>query len=267
MLRVRPVHFTSRPDQWARLLTVLGMVQTVDDGDWQEFDAGSGRLALHRVPARAEAGAGVGAGATKDGAALDGTVLDGTTGFGVEVGDLAEFARRTNAAGAEGGTSPAELVRADHGDTCRITGEDGFGFYADKAAHGAQCADADPALAVVEVWFTPEAAAAARTLRNMGARLRPAQDDDTDFIPAFTAKNGGVLMVRPAAGAPRSGLGFEYTGDIAALRDRLAAAGHRVSLTEEAFGRTLHVPNPDAAELPENPNGATLWISAKRAGS
>jgi hypothetical protein len=255
MLRVRPIHYTSRMDQWEGLLSALGMVRTVDDGDWQEFDAGSGRLALHRVAAGA-AGADAGAGA--------GIVLDGKTDFGVEVGDLAEFARRTNLAGAEDGTTPAELVSARHGDTCRITGEDGFGFFADKAAHGAQCADADPALAVVEVWFTPDAASAAQTLRNMGARLRPAPDDDE--TADFTAKNGGVLMVRPASGAARTGLGFEYTGDLAGLRDRLAAAGHRVSLTEEAFGRTLHVANPDAADLPENPNGAMLWISQKPEG-
>ena len=256
MLRVRPIHYTSRMDQWEGLLSALGMVRTVDDGDWQEFDAGSGRLALHRVAAGA-AGADAGAGA--------GIVLDGKTDFGVEVGDLAEFARRTNLAGAEDGTTPAELVSARHGDTCRITGEDGFGFFADKAAHGAQCADADPALAVVEVWFTPDAAAAAQTLRNMGARLRPAPDDDE--TADFTAKNGGVLMVRPASGAARTGLGFEYTGDLAGLRDRLAAAGHRVSLTEEAFGRTLHVANPDAADLPENPHGAMLWISQKPEGA
>ena len=256
MLRVRPIHYTSRMDQWEGLLSALGMVRTVDDGDWQEFDAGSGRLALHRVAAGA-AGADAGAGA--------GIVLDGKTDFGVEVGDLAEFARRTNLAGAEDGTTPAELVSARHGDTCRITGEDGFGFFADKAAHGAQCADADPALAVVEVWFTPDAASAAQTLRNMGARLRPSPDDDE--TADFTAKNGGVLMVRPASGAARTGLGFEYTGDLAGLRDRLAAAGHRVSLTEEAFGRTLHVANPDAADLPENPHGAMLWVSQRPEGA
>ena len=168
------------------------MVRTVDDGDWQEFDAGSGRLALHRVAAGAAAGA--------DAGAAPECVLDGRTDFGVEVGDLAEFARRTNLAGVEDGTTPAELVSARHGDACRITGEDGFGFFADKAAHGAQCADADPALAVVEVWFTPDAAAAAQTLRNMGARLRPAPDDDE--TADFTAKNGGVLMVRPPAAPP-----------------------------------------------------------------
>src|SRR6476469_7438993 len=94
MLRVRPIHYTSRMDQWGQLLSALGMVRTVDDGDWQEFDAGSGRLALHRV-AGGSAASGPGAEAGAQGA------LDGRTDFGVEVGDLAEFARRTNLAGVE----------------------------------------------------------------------------------------------------------------------------------------------------------------------
>ncbi|MGY2743844.1 VOC family protein [Pseudarthrobacter sp. O4] len=245
MLRVRPIHFTSRMDQWESLLTDLGLVKTVDGTEWREFDAGAGRLALHRSAA--------------------GSADDGTTSFGVEVGDLAEFARRANQAGAETGNAPAELIQADHGDSCRITGEDGFSFLADKAAHGANRADADPALAVVEVWFTGDAAAAAETLRSIGARFRPVPDDDE--TADFTAKNGGVLMVRTGSGPARSGLGFEYTGDLSALRDRLAAAGHRVSMTEEAYGRSLHVANPDAADLSDNPNGATLWISAKPAGA
>jgi hypothetical protein len=215
----------------------------MDDGSWREFDAGSGRLALHHAPS--------------------GTDDDGATSFGVEVGDLEEFARRTNLAGAETGTTPAELVPADYGDSCRITGGDGFSFMADKAGHGSVCADADPALAVVSVWFTGDAAAAADTLRSIGARFRPVPDDDE--TADFTAKNGGVLMVRPGTGPARSGFGFEYDGDLEALRDRLTAAGHDVSMTEEAFGRSLHVANPDAAgdaaasaHVPP-----TLWISKR----
>src|SRR2546427_11134449 len=100
MLRVRPIHFTSRLDQWERLLTNLGLVKTVDDGSWKEFDAASGRLALHTAEA--------------------GSPEDGTTAFGVEVGDLAGFARRTNEAGVETGTAPPQLVQADHGDSRRI---------------------------------------------------------------------------------------------------------------------------------------------------
>jgi hypothetical protein len=252
MLRVRPVHFTSRIESWKQFLTALGMVQTEDDGGWQVFDSASGRLALHG----AEAGAGE----------------DGRTVFAVEVGDVAEFARRTNLSAQEDGTQDntqqadgtqaaqlAALVTADHGEACRISARDGFSFLADKALHGAQCADADPALAVAAVWYTAEPEAAIRTLLHVGALPRPVPDNDE--TADFTAKNGGVLLVRPASGPPRPGLGFEYDGGLEPLQERLTGAGFAASLTEEAFGSTLHVANPDAG----SPNApATLWISQRR---
>ncbi|BCW81394.1 VOC family protein [Arthrobacter sp. NicSoilC5] len=247
MLRVRPVHFTSRTESWKQLLTTLGMVQTEDDGGWQVFDSASGRVALHS----AEADSG----------------QDGRTVLAVEVGDVAEFARRTNLSaqeespqeGAAEGAGPAELVTADHGDACRISAPDGFSFLADKAAHFAQCADADPALAVAAVWYTADPEGAVRTLLHIGARPRPVTDNDE--TADFTAKNGGVLLVRPATGQPRSGLGFEYDGGLEPLQERLTAAGLTASLTEEAFGSTLHVANPDAG----GPNApATVWISQRR---
>lgn len=247
MLRVRPVHFTSHLEKWEELLTALGLAKTVDQGRWREFDAGAGRLALHM--------------------AEPGSPDDGTTSFSVEVGDLAEFARRTSLAGDESGSTRAELITADHGESCRITGRDGFSFLADKAAHGANCADADPALTIVGVWFTADPGSAAMTLQDIGARFRPVPD--ADETADFTAKNGGVLMVRPASGPSRAGLGFEYDGDVSIVRQRLAEAGLEVNETEEAFGRTLHVANPDAA----GPATAalhvapTLWISQRHAES
>lgn len=246
MLRVRPVHFTSRLDQWERLLTALGLAKTADHGSWREFDAGAGRLALHEVQ--------------------PGTADDGTTAFGVEVGDLAEFARRTNVAAADTGTTSAELVQADHGESCRITAQDGFSFLADRATPSQEgtwstSADADPALAVVGVLFTEDAAAAAQTLRDVGGRFRPSPD--ADETADFTAKNGGVLMVRPASGPSRAGLGFEYDGDLDALAGRLTAAGHEVRITEEAFGRTLHVANPDAGGPPASHVPPAIWISKR----
>ncbi|MGX1162482.1 hypothetical protein FBY31_3458 [Arthrobacter sp. SLBN-100] len=241
MLRVRPLHFTSRIDVWELLLTELGLVRTENEPGRQVFDAGSGRLALHTVP--------------------DGAAEDGTTAFTVEVGDLAEFARRTNLSAQDDGTAPAEIITADHGETCRITAPDGFTFLADKATHTAQCADADPALAVVGVWFTEDPASATRTLQHIGAHPRPVPDADENAD--FTAKNGGVLLVRPAAGPARSGLGFEYDGGLEPVQARLASAGFEATITEEAFGRTLHVANPDAgpgaARVP-----ATVWISEHR---
>ncbi|WP_458113194.1 VOC family protein [Arthrobacter sp. R1-13] len=253
MLRVRPIHFTSHLDQWSLLLTALGMVKTVDDGEWQEFDAGSGRLALRWAD--------------------PGSAQDGTTVFGVEVGDLDEFARRTNEAaleaeGADAGRgSPAAaegmatLVDADQGRTCRIRAGDGFSFFADPAAHGANCADADPALTVVAVWFTEDTAGAASTLRSIGARPRPVPDNDE--TADFTAKNGGVLMVRPGAAPARAGLGFEYSGDLDSMRTQIESAGWDVSATEEAFSRTLQVPSPDASTAAHHP---ALWISGQRPG-
>ncbi|MFF1254133.1 VOC family protein [Pseudarthrobacter sp. NPDC058329] len=241
MLRIRPLHFTSNIESWDRLLSALGLVLTEGDGGFRVFDAGSGRLALHGVP--------------------DGAAEDGTTALAVEVGDVAEFARRTNLSAADDGTTPAEMIAADHGEACRITAPDGFSFLADPAAHDAQGGGADPALAVVGVWLTEDPTSAAQTLRHVGARPRPVPDADENAD--FTAKNGGVLLVRPASGTPRSGLGFEYDGGLAPLRERLAAAGIEAGITEEAFGSTLHVPNPDAgAAAPHVP--ATVWISERR---
>lgn len=242
MLRVRPVHSTSRPGSWTQFLTALGMVQTEDDGGRLVFDSASGRLVLQ--PAQSGSG------------------QDGKTVFAVEVGDVAEFARRTNLAAQEDGTpedgtGPAELAPA--GGACRISAPDGFSFVADKAGHFAQCADADPLLAVVGVWYTADPEAAARTLLHIGARPRPVPDNDE--TADFTAKNGGVLLVRPASGPSRAGLGFEYGGGLEPLQERLAAAGFAASLTEEAFGSTLHVANPDAG----SPNApATVWVSQRR---
>jgi hypothetical protein len=241
MLRVRPLHFTSNIEAWDRLLTALGLVLSEGDGGFRVFDAGSGRLALKGVP--------------------EGAAEDGTTALAVEVGNLAEFARRTNLAAQDDGTTPAGLVMADRGEACRITAPDGFSFLADKAAQNVQDTGADPALAVVGVWLTEDTASASATLRHVGARPRPVPD--ADETADFTAKNGGVLLVRPASGTPRSGLGFEYDGGLEPLRERLTSAGVEASITEEAFGSTLHVSNPDAGPgAPHVP--ATVWISERR---
>lgn len=257
MLRVRPIHFTSHLDAWERLLTDLGMVKTADEPTWREFDAGSGRLALHLAEA--------------------GSAEDGTTALGFEVGDLKEFARRTKEAGAAASTAAAgttaELVDADHGPSCRVTAAGGYSFLADPAVRASDgswggSADADPGLAVVGVWFSEDAVAAARTLRDIGAVPRPVPgsvavgtntDADTAESEAFTAKNGGVLMLGTGTGPGQAGLGFEYAGDLDSLRERLTAAGHEAAVIEEAAIPTLHVANPDADSMPARP---PLWISA-----
>lgn len=243
MLRVRPIHFTSSTGSWERLLTALGTTAGTgssggkDNAGRRIFNAGSGRLVLQQVAA--------------------GSAEDGTTALSVEVGDPAEFARRTNLA-AQAAGAQVDVAQADAA-SCRITAPDGFSFSADKAPHTVPLEGTDPALAVVGVWFTPDPGTAAATLRHIGARPRPVPDNDE--TADFTAKNGGVLLVRPASGQPRGGFGFEYDGGLEPLRKRLASAGFSATVTEEAFGSTVHVTSPDAGAAAHAPE--TVWISLR----
>lgn len=242
MLRVRPVHYTSRPEQWGRLLRALGLVPTgqVGDGqgqdrqeyDRQEFDAGSGRLAVHRVPA--------------------GAAEDGSTEFAVEVGDVAEFARRTNESGAANGGTTAELIDSPAGRACRVTGADGFNFLAEPAAHRSTSPHADPGLAVTLAWLSPDPAGAARDLANIGARPRAGT-----AAPSFAAKNGGVIEVGTGPAAAAGPFGFEYDGALPALLGRLTTAGFAARIDTSAAGQVLVVGRPD-----EPPSSSSIYRPA-----
>ncbi|MDI2033324.1 hypothetical protein [Paenarthrobacter nitroguajacolicus] len=218
MLRARPIHYTSRPEQWSALLQALGLVVTVEDRDWQEFDAGSGRLAVGRVD--------------------HGHPLDGSTIFSVEVGNLEEFARRTEDDGTQ-----AEVHQTPDGNTVRISADDGFEFFAfpaQRAADGtwATSTDADPALTVVATWISPLVGIAANDLRNIGARPRTGDDEST----TFTTKNGGILRVVHGADSTNGDLAFEYDGGLEPLLGRLKAADIEARISEDV----LYVANPDA---------------------
>lgn len=219
MLRARPIHYTSRPDNWGTILRALGLVKTVDHGEWQEFDAGSGRLALAAVQ--------------------HGHPLDGSTVFGVEVGNLEEFARRTEEAGTQ-----AELHEGPDGTTVQISADDGFEFFAfpaERATDGtwATSGDAHPALTVVATWISPLVGVAANALTNIGARPRSEDDESA----TFTTKNGGILQVIHGADGANGDLAFEYSDGLEALLDRLRAAKIEARISEGL----LYVANPDAA--------------------
>ncbi|MFW0771828.1 hypothetical protein ACLRGI_01505 [Paenarthrobacter nitroguajacolicus] len=218
MLRARPIHYTSRVEQWATLLQALGLVRTMDDGDWQEFDAGSGRVAVGRLE--------------------HGHPLDGYTIFSVEVGNLEEFARRTEEAGTQ-----AELHEASYGPTVRLPTDDGFEFFAFPARRAtdgswATSSEADAALTVVATWVSPYVGLAANVLRNIGARPRTEHDE----AATFTTKNGGILQVTHGADATNGDLAFEYDGDLELLPERLKAVDVEARISEEV----LYVANPDA---------------------
>ncbi|WP_125610169.1 VOC family protein [Specibacter cremeus] len=231
MLRVRPIHFTSRLEDYATLLTALGLRAVEDSPDWRVFDSGDGRIALHR--------------------AEPGGPQDGLTVLGFEIRDRDEFSRRTVAAGTR-----AEFADADRGPSVRVTAPDGFAFLADPVQEGpvqeaTEDAAARPALAVLQLWKTPNPAAAQEVLTAIGAR--PAISSDTGGWATFRAKNGGLAATHHGehnAVEPS----FEYAGDLEELLPALAAAGLTGHIVDEAYGRTLHAPCPDRP-------GATLWIN------
>jgi hypothetical protein len=219
MLRSRPIHYTSHPEEWSAVLQALGLVTTVDEGDWREFDAGSGRLALGHVE--------------------HGHPLDGVTVFAVEAGNLEEFARRTEEAGTQ-----AELHQTHDGTTVRISTDDGFEFFAfpaRRAADGtwASSAEADPAVTVVATWISPLVGLAANDLRNIGARPRNEDDESA----TFTTKNGGILRVIHGADSANGDLAFEYDDGLERLLERLRSANIEARISEDI----LYVANPDAA--------------------
>ncbi|MHC8606603.1 hypothetical protein ACW4FP_02960 [Paenarthrobacter ureafaciens] len=220
MLRARPIHFTSRLEPWVELLEALGLVATSEARDRVEFDAGSGRLALQRVSHQQS------------------EPRDGSTAFGVEVGVLEEFARRTRDDGTR-----AAVTESAQGETVHVTGRDGFGFFAGQAQRAADGSwatsdKADPALAVVATWVSPDVDGSAQELANIGARPRTADDESA----TFTTKNGGILQVVHGT-APESGdLAFEYDGGLEPLLERLHEGGIDARIDDDV----LYVANPDA---------------------
>ncbi|WP_139346680.1 VOC family protein [Sinomonas mesophila] len=212
MLRVRPTRYTSALPQLRGLFESLGLVATEEGDGWAVLDSAGGRIRLQSVPA----------GAAEDGATL----------FGVEIREPREFARRTLEDGGD-----AVLEDSHGGPRVRVTGPDGLTFLAEPTAHAAQCADADPAVAVRLEWLTPDVPGALATLASIGARPRATHaSEPAPAAPAvqpraeplgteFTAKNGGVLAALPAPVPAVGGIVLEYDGDLAALGARLAAAG------------------------------------------
>jgi hypothetical protein len=195
------------------------LVKTVDDDAWREYDAGSGRVAVGSVD--------------------HGHPLDGSTIFGVEAGNLEEFARRTEEAGTQ-----AELHQTPDGATVRISTEDGFEFFAFPARRAMDgtwttSSEADSALTVVATWVSPFVGLAANDLRNIGARPRSEDDESA----TFTTKNGGILRIIHGADATNGDLAFEYDGGLEALLDRLRAAKVEARISEGV----LYVANPDAS--------------------
>jgi hypothetical protein len=189
MLRVRPVHYTSRIDEFAVKLETQGLHCVENHGSWRVFDSDSGKVGVHAAEA--------------------GSAEDGTTDLGFEVRDCEIFVRRTLEDGTqaelvESSLIKSSLIKSTHGITARVTAPDGFTFLADPSTDLRLPAD-DPLLAVTVTWRSPDVAAANKVLTDIGARLVAERPGGGAL---FRARNGG--FVATAAGAV-SGVELEIT--------------------------------------------------------
>ncbi|MHA7303729.1 VOC family protein [Arthrobacter sp. TMN-49] len=214
MLRVRPILFTSRLAEYAQVLLALGLRHVQDDGDWQVFDSGHGKVGLQGVVLGEQ---------------------DGTAALGFEIRDAALFVQRTLADGTH-----AELVDSRHGPSVRVTAPDGFTFLADPVVDPPATLPAGP-LTVVQLWSTPDVEAARKVLADIGAKPIAGRPDAPQ---PFQAKNGGLTATLPGESSGVE-LGFKYDGDLTALAAHLTAAGVPASLD----GDVVEAQNPHGGAL------------------
>lgn len=209
MLRVRPLVHTNYFHEYVALLTALGMdcVQTQDDGGWQVFDSGNGKVAVRRACADS----------------LPGTSVH----LGFELRDAEIFIQRTLADG-----TTAEL--APDAGAARVTAPDGFSFLA-HPSNDLSLAHPQARLAVATVWRTLQPEMANTVLANIGAKhVR----DSTGGGAVFRMKNGG-LVTTAAGDLTGVELGFTYNGGLAELGKKLTGVAVTVGLGGDALCVTM----------------------------
>ncbi|MFC3298210.1 VOC family protein [Arthrobacter agilis] len=222
MLRVRPLVYPSDLAASARFLTALGLRPAAEperDSSFAVFDAGNGRVALQ--------------------AGVPGSTGKGVSTLAFEVADVPEFARRTREAG-----TGVELSGDAQHRSALISAPDGTTF---SAAAGPRDTGVPPSpLSVLVLWRTPDVAAAAKILEDIGAQPRLSAADASRHD--FRAKNGGLVVVRPGGQATVE-LAFEYGSDVRDLVPALADGGFGPAVVDTGDGWSLRVASPWGTEV------------------
>lgn len=223
MITVQPIRYTSHPHDWHRLAREVGFVPAfAPTPSWSEFD-GDGILAIHHV--------------------TPGDAHDGSTELHLLADDLDAVEAGLAAAGF-----PAErTILADIGPMLTIAASSGARI---TVSGGARPTASGP-LAVQPIWYQPDLAEPRRILEAVGLRPRLSSDNG-DWLD-FTADGGGQAALH-RDDAVRFELSLEYVGDLDALAGLLTDAGHRATVIDEAYNRTLLVTTPD---------GDQLWVNGE----
>jgi len=103
-------------------------------------------------------------------------------------------------------------------------------------------------IAVQPIWFQDELAEPRAIFEALGFRDGIASDR-AGWVEMLG--DGGSVGLH--SGEPRIGLSFEARGDLDALAARLRDAGFEASVVDEAFARTIRIPDPDG--------GDEIWIN------
>ncbi|MGI6879797.1 hypothetical protein [Microbacterium sp. gxy059] len=212
MTAIQQILFTDRGDEWRRIAEALGFSAPYPPSpEWAEFHGG-GSFALHRVMDDHPAGS------------VDLHVL---------VDDL-DHAERALAA-----FRPDRFVMEGVGETlaARIGG---ISFTVGEGSAGG-----GGAVAVQPIVFAPDLADLRTALEALG--VRPVIASESGGWVELATDGGGSLGLHHAE-EPRVGLSFLSAEDPDALAARLREEGFAAAVIDEAFGRTVRLPDPDGGE-------------------
>lgn len=217
MTVVQQILYTEHPEPWWALAETLGFVAPFPpDPSWAEFHA-DGVLAVHRATDEHRAGA---------------------VDIHLIVPDLDAAASALRAFDV----SPVAMEGV--GDMLVVRAASGISV---SVSEGAVQRGAG-SIAVQPTWFQQDLTEPRAILEALGFRAGIAADGG-GWIEMLC--DGGMIGLH--AGEPRVGLSFEARGDLDAVAARLRDAGFAASVVDEAFARTIRIPDPDG--------GDEVWIN------
>lgn len=217
MTVIQQILYTERPEQWWTLAEVLGFAAPFPPTPaWGEFHA-DGVLAVHGATAEHRAG---------------------TTDIHVVVADL------DAAASALAAFTIERLTMDGVGEILVVRAASGVSVTVSEGAVQRGVGD----IAVQPIWFQHDLAEPRAILEMLG--LRGGITSDRGGWVEMLADGGSVGL---HAGGPSIGLSFEARGDLDELTSRLRDAGFAASVVDEAFARTIRIPDPDGGE--------EIWIN------
>lgn len=214
---VQQILYTEHPQRWWALAEALGFVAPFPpEPAWGEFHA-DGALAVH--------------GATPE-------HRPGRVDIHLIVDDLAAAASALSSFDVE------RTVMDGVGDMLVVRAASGISVSVSKGATQRGAGN----IAVQPIWFQDDLSEPRTILEALGFRARIAADRG-GFVEMIC--DGGMVLLH--TGSSGVGLSFEARGDLDALADRLRDAGFAASVVDEAFARTIRIPDPDA--------GDDVWIN------